>query len=108
MNPQFEKFLAEDSEQLSSLVCDQISSSTLDLPSPDYLDRVWISADRPNRVPGSPQTLFELGRVSGTISPLILPVERVVEGSAGAKIRRDVEHINNIRDVFLDSQILVA
>ena len=51
---------------------------------PDFVDRVHALADRPTRVLGSLQQLFNTGRLRGTGYVSILPVDQGIEHSAGA------------------------
>lgn len=64
--------------------CQQIESSQLELPGPDFVDRVWAISDRSPAVLRSMQQLFDHGRLAGTGYLSILPVDQGVEHSAGA------------------------
>ena len=64
--------------------CRTIPRETLHLPGPDFVDRVVAASDRPPRVLGSLQALFDHGRLAGTGYVSILPVDQGIEHSAGA------------------------
>jgi len=44
----------------------KIDKSTLTLPSPTYIDDIFVQSDRNNRVVGSMQQLMDHGRLGGT------------------------------------------
>ncbi len=62
----------------------RVSKDTLHLPGPDFMDRVWIGADRSPQVLRSLAQLFNNGRLSGSGYVSILPVDQGIEHSAGA------------------------
>ncbi len=64
--------------------CTTISSSSLCLPSPNYLDEVFSATDRTPRVLGAMGQLFRSGRLAGSGYISILPVDQGIEHSAGA------------------------
>jgi class I fructose-bisphosphate aldolase len=64
--------------------CRTIPRESLQLPGPDFVDRVFAQTDRLPRVLGSLQWLFSTGRLAGTGYVSILPVDQGIEHSAGA------------------------
>jgi class I fructose-bisphosphate aldolase len=56
----------------------------LNLPGPDFIDRIFIPSDRPVSVLRNFQSIFKSGRLSGTGYLSILPVDQGIEHSAGA------------------------
>lgn len=62
----------------------KVSKDTLHLPGPDFMDRVWIGADRNPQVLRSLAQLFNTGRLAGSGYVSILPVDQGIEHSAGA------------------------
>ncbi len=56
----------------------------LNLPGPDFIDRVLIHSDRNINVIKSLNSIFQNGRLSGTGYVSILPVDQGIEHSAGA------------------------
>lgn len=76
--------LGNESEELLEHRCSTIPSDSLNLPGPDFIDRVWIPSDRNPRVLGSLSRLLSNGRLAGTGYVSILPVDQGIEHSAGA------------------------
>jgi class I fructose-bisphosphate aldolase len=73
-----------DEAKLLEYQCKTIPRENLHLPGPDFVDRVVAASDRPPRVLGSLQALFDHGRLSRTGYVSILPVDQGIEHSAGA------------------------
>ncbi len=61
-----------------------VSKAALQLPGPDFIDRVLVASDRPVPVLRNFQTILNTGRLAGTGFVSILPVDQGVEHSAGA------------------------
>jgi fructose-bisphosphate aldolase, class I len=81
---EIEQLLGEEGQLLLKHECKTISRDLLHLPGPDFIDRVWVSSDRPTAVLRSLQLLFNTGRLAGTGFVSILPVDQGIEHSAGA------------------------
>ncbi|MFZ0107714.1 MAG: class I fructose-bisphosphate aldolase, partial [Thiobacillus sp.] len=79
-----EKLLGAEADSLLSYQCSGISRTSLNLPGPDFVDRVLAQSDRKPSVMRSYQTLLNHGRLGGTGYVSILPVDQGVEHSAGA------------------------
>jgi class I fructose-bisphosphate aldolase len=62
----------------------KVSRNLLQLPGPDFVDRVFANSDRSIRVLGSLQQLYNGGRLSGTGYVSILPIDQGIEHSGGA------------------------
>lgn len=75
--------LGDNAESLMNHKC-KIDKSTLTLPSPTYIDDIFVQSDRNNRVVGSMQQLLDHGRLGGTGYCSIFPVDQGIEHSAGA------------------------
>lgn len=75
--------LGKKAENLLNHKC-KIDKSTLTLPSPSYMDTIFVQSDRNNRVVGSMQQLMDHGRLGGTGYCSIFPVDQGIEHSAGA------------------------
>jgi fructose-bisphosphate aldolase, class I len=78
-----ERILGDDAALLQHQ-CKTIPRESLHLPGPDFVDRVCAISDRPPRVLGAFQRLFDTGRLGGTGYVSILPVDQGIEHSAGA------------------------
>jgi fructose-bisphosphate aldolase, class I len=79
-----EELLGSDARTLLDYTSKTIPRNQLQLPGPDFVDRVWASSDRSPRVMRALQTLFDNGRLAGTGYLSILPVDQGIEHSAGA------------------------
>jgi len=79
-----EELLGDEAEDLLTHQCEAISKDKLNLPGPDYIDRVWYHSDRNPRVLRNLKSLFDNGRLAGTGYLSILPVDQGVEHSGGA------------------------
>jgi class I fructose-bisphosphate aldolase len=79
-----EELLGDDARALLDFNSPKVSSDLLQVPGPDFVDRVWINSDRNPQVLRSLQSLFDHGRLAGTGYLSILPVDQGIEHSAGA------------------------
>lgn len=79
-----EELLGPDARTLLDHKSETISRDDLNLPGPDFVDRVWSLSDRSATVLRSMQSLFDNGRLAGTGYLSILPVDQGIEHSAGA------------------------
>lgn len=84
-----EKYLGDDAESLLTHTSKTVSKDQLHLPSPTYVDDVWMKSDRNPRVLGNLQRLFDHGRLGGTGYLSILPVDQGIEHSAGASFAKN-------------------
>ncbi|MCC6758631.1 MAG: class I fructose-bisphosphate aldolase [Candidatus Omnitrophica bacterium] len=76
--------LGSEAKSLLEHKCQTISKDQLTLPSPDYLDNVFINSDRSNTVLKNLNWMYNHGRLGGTGYLSILPVDQGIEHSAGA------------------------
>ena len=83
-NSKVSELLGDKAEYLLDYSSPAIDKSTLHLPGPDHLDRVWKESNRSNRVLGSMQQLLGHGRLANTGYCNIFPVDQGIEHSAGA------------------------
>jgi len=84
MSSEIRAYLGSDADSLLTHVCTGIPKESLNLPGPDFVDRVWAGSDRNPQVLRSLQELFGHGRLAGTGYLSILPVDQGIEHSAGA------------------------
>ena len=89
-----QQLLGDDSEKLLSHVSKTISKEQLNLPGPDFIDRVWMQSDRNPNVLRSLQTLFDNGRLAKTGYLSILPVDQGIEHSAGASFAPNPQYFD--------------
>jgi len=78
------KILGGDVKYLLQHKCDPISKDNLNLPGPDFIDRIFSISDRSNSVLRNLQMVANCGRLAGTGYLSILPVDQGIEHSAGA------------------------
>ena len=76
-----QEILGAESEPLLTYKCRGITKDQLQLPGPDFIDRVVRFSDRPNRVLVNMQRLFNQGRLAGTGYVSILPIDQGIEHS---------------------------
>ncbi len=89
-----EELLGPNARTLLDHRSQTISKDDLQLPGPDFIDRVWVSSDRPLAVLRSMQTLFDNGRLAGTGYLSILPVDQGIEHSAGASFAPNPQYFD--------------
>ena len=77
-------FLGDKAEYLLDHVCGTIDKRSLNLPGPDFVDRVFAQTNRTPQVLRSLQMLYGNGRLANTGYVSILPVDQGIEHSAGA------------------------
>ena len=78
------EILGQDAKGLLEHKCNTIPKEMLNLPGPDFIDRVWKDSDRTTNVLRNLQAIFNHGRLSGNGYLSILPVDQGIEHSAGA------------------------
>ena len=78
------QMLGDEAGFLLEPECDTIPRNLLQIPGPDFIDRVMAATDRKTGVLRSLQTLFDHGRLGGTGYLSILPVDQGVEHAGGA------------------------
>jgi len=76
--------LGDESNKLLGHTCAGIPKQGLQLPGPDFIDRVMASSNRKPSVLRNLQVLYNQGRLAGTGYLSLLPVDQGVEHSAGA------------------------
>lgn len=81
---EIQQLLGADAEDLLGYKCTKVPKEMIPTPGGDWVDRIFSSSDRNNRVLRSLETLFEHGNLSQTGYLSILPVDQGVEHSAGA------------------------
>jgi class I fructose-bisphosphate aldolase len=82
MSTSIAALLGKDTELLTYQA--KVPASSIHVPGPDFVDRIFAQSDRPTPVLRSLQQLFDTGRLAGTGYLSILPVDQGIEHSAGA------------------------
>jgi len=88
------ELLGADASKLLDYSSQTVPKEMIQLPGPDFIDRVWAISDRPTRVLRSIQTLFDNGRLAGTGYLSILPVDQGIEHSAGASFAPNPQYFD--------------
>ena len=88
------ELLGDNAPTLLDHTSQTIPKDNVQLPGPDFIDRVWAISDRPTRVLRSLQSLFDNGRLAGTGYLSILPVDQGIEHSAGASFAPNPQYFD--------------
>lgn len=91
---EIQSLLGDDADFLLSHKCKTIPKERLHLPDPNWVDRMFTSSNRNNRVMRSLQTLFDHGRLKKTGYLSILPVDQGIEHSAGASFAPNIDYFD--------------
>src|SRR5215467_7828563 len=83
-NSKIIELLGDKAEYLLNHTSTTVDKSTLHLPGPDHIDRIWKESNRSNQVLRSMQQLLGSGRLGNTGYCNIFPVDQGIEHSAGA------------------------
>ncbi len=83
------KSLGDNAEYLLNHVCRTIPKEQLSIPSSQFVDSVFASSDRNNRVLRNLQWIGDSGRLAGTGYVSILPVDQGIEHAAGASFAKN-------------------
>ena len=75
--------------------CRTLDRTLLQLPGPDFVDRVYAASDRSPRVLRNLQSIFGAGRLAGTGYLSILPVDQGIEHSAGASFAKNPAYFDS-------------
>jgi class I fructose-bisphosphate aldolase len=89
-----EELLGADARRLLDHTSQTISKDQIQVPGPDFVDRVWALSDRNPSVLRSLQTLYDNGRLAGTGYLSILPVDQGIEHSAGASFAPNPQYFD--------------
>ncbi len=81
---QITELLGKENEGLLSHVCSTVTKDKLHLPSPNFVDDIFVSSNRTNQTLRNLHSLFSNGRLAGSGYLSILPVDQGIEHSAGA------------------------
>lgn len=81
--------LGDKADNLLKHECKTISKDLLHLPGPDFVDRIFASTNRNQRVLNNLNWIYNTGRLAGTGYVSILPVDQGIEHSAGASFAKN-------------------
>lgn len=88
MNVELQNLLGNEADSLLKHTA-KVSKDTIHLPGPDFVDRIFASSDRSNRVLANLQRLYGTGRLANTGYMSILPVDQGIEHSAAASFAKN-------------------
>ena len=94
VNGKIEELLGDRAEQLLGFKSPKIPKERLHLPGPDWVDRIFGTSDRNNRVLVNLSRMFNHGRLAGTGYMSILPVDQGIEHSAGASFAKNPDYFD--------------
>ncbi len=89
MATNIEALLGKEAGSLLTHTCKGVTVDELNLPGPDYIDRVFVETDRPIPVVRNLATLYQHGRLGGTGYLSILPVDQGIEHSGAASFAKN-------------------
>src|SRR2546421_1985349 len=89
-----ETYLGARADALLGFKSPKIAKERLNLPGPDFIDRVYAASDRNLRVLTNLQRMFGNGRLSGTGYLSILPVDQGIEHSGGASFAKNPDYFD--------------
>ena len=91
---QIESLLGEQADMLLGFNSPKIPRERLNVPGPDFIDRVFAQSDRNNRVLSNLARVYESGRLQGTGYLSILPVDQGIEHSGGASFAKNPDYFD--------------
>lgn len=94
MSKYIEEFKNGEKAYLLEHKCTTIDKSVLHLPSPDFINDVFLASDRPVAVLNSLSRIRNTGRLAGTGYMSILPVDQGIEHSAAASFAPNPEYFD--------------
>src|SRR5437867_12705968 len=89
-----ETYLGAKTDSLLGFKSPKIAKERLNLPGPDFIDRVYSASDRNLSVLTNLQRMFGNGRLSGTGYLSILPVDQAIEQSGVASLAKTQDYID--------------
>ncbi len=98
---EIKELLGEESAPLFTHVCKTVPKERLHLTDGNFVDRIFTSSDRNNRVLRSLQSIFEHGRLANTGYLSILPVDQGIEHTAGASFAPNPDYFDPENIVLL-------
>jgi class I fructose-bisphosphate aldolase len=96
-----QRLLGEEADQLLNHTSKGIPKEDLNLPGPDFIDRVMVATDRSPQVLRNLAALFGTGRLAGSGYVSILPVDQGIEHSAAASFAPNPRYFDPVNIVEL-------
>lgn len=89
MSVNISELLGAEAKNLLEHKCTTIPKESIHVPSPSFVDDIFIQSDRPTPVLKSLQQLYGAGRLANTGYVSILPVDQGIEHSGGASFAKN-------------------
>lgn len=89
MSKSIEALLGAEASSLLNHTCTTIPKEMIHLPGGDFVDRIFSTTNRNQRVLNNLEWLYQSGRLAGTGYVSILPVDQGIEHSAGASFAKN-------------------
>jgi len=89
-----EEIIGSEAKDLFNHQCKTVTKDKLNLPGPDFVNRVFMNSDRSNSVLRNLQSMFNHGRLGGTGYVSILPVDQGVEHTGGSAFAPNPEYFD--------------
>jgi class I fructose-bisphosphate aldolase len=83
------ELLGKDADSLLQHKCETISKDVLHVPSPGFIDKVFLDTNRNPQVIRNLAAIHNHGRLAGTGYMSILPVDQGIEHTAGASFAKN-------------------
>ncbi|MGN6179923.1 MAG: class I fructose-bisphosphate aldolase [Mucilaginibacter sp.] len=83
------ELLGKDADSLLNHKCETFPKEMLHVPSPDFIDKVFIDSNRNPQVVRNLAAIHNHGRLAGTGYMSILPVDQGIEHTAGASFAKN-------------------
>ena len=99
------ELLANDADSLLQHKCTTFSKDLLHVPSPDFIDNIFINSNRNPQVIRNLAAIHNHGRLAGTGYMSILPVDQGIEHTAGASFAKNPIYFDpeNILKLAIDA-----
>ena len=91
---QITELLGEEAKDLLHYECQKIPQSRLTLPSPDFVDQIFVNSNRNPQNLRSLTQLYNHGNLGGTGYVSILPVDQGIEHSAAFSFYKNPDYFN--------------
>jgi class I fructose-bisphosphate aldolase len=91
---QIAQYLGDKAAYFLGFNSPKIPKSRLNVPGPDFVDRIWALSDRNPRVLANLQRMVSGGRLAGTGYLSILPVDQGIEHSGGASFAKNPDYFD--------------
>ncbi len=99
--PDIQQLLADHAQHLLGFDKPKIAKERLQIPGPDFVERVFSQSNRSQKVQEALQRVFNHGRLNGTGYISILPVDQGIEHTAGVSFAPNPDYFDPVNIVKL-------